>query len=114
MNPVLIVLGLVLTPFGCVGLWTFLSLFVTRKEDRRTKGVDAVVDLETGSVSLRKDLVSERDRAVTMRGVLAAVVIPLLRSVDRILPRVVDCITVDEMTAIRGQTDDVWKAIEPQ
>lgn len=113
VNPVLTVLGLAVTAFCSTGVWVFASAFLTRKADTKIKDVDAVTDLESASREYRREVSAERDTAKRKLTVFASVVIPLLRTIDSFLPRIVECISPEDMSTVRAQADAVWKAIEP-
>lgn len=111
MNPVLIILSIAVTAFGCVGFWTFASLFVTRKEDKKAKNVDSAVDLETASGRYRAELQADLDKQRQRFGRFATVVIRLMRTYDLLDAKIRPALSDTENAQLQSETDAVWGAI---
>jgi len=101
INPVVLVLGFFTTLFGGVGVWAFLTALLTRKSDTKQKESDALKSFETASAAFREEIRKENSALRTEIREMKEVFIPLIDTLDELLPKMVPALDDEERVLLR-------------
>lgn len=105
MNPVVLVLGFFTTLFGGVGIWSFATALLTRKSDTRAKDSAALKDLETASANFRTEMRHDLQEAKTEIREMKEAFIPLIDTLDELLPKMIACLSDAERILLREKVN---------
>jgi hypothetical protein len=105
MNPVVLVLGVFTTLFAGVGIWSFATALLTRKSDVKQKDSEAIQNLETASTLFREEMRRDNTELRTEVREMKLAIIPLINTLDELLPKMIPCLTAEERIELRDKVN---------